>query len=105
MADEMGTLKLPWVEKYRPKTLSDVVGQGEITIRLQSYVKTRNLPHLMFAGHAGIGKTSASVALAKELFGEEYSRNFLELNASVTGDTPVLVRTDGKIVRTTLHSE
>ncbi|MFH0970229.1 MAG: replication factor C small subunit [Candidatus Diapherotrites archaeon] len=97
---EMINLKLPWVEKYRPKVLKDVIGQETITSRLQSYVKTRDLPNLMFAGHAGIGKTSAAVALARELFGEEYSRNFLELNASVTGDTPVLVRMNGKIKRT-----
>ncbi len=97
---EPTTLHLPWVEKYRPKTLNDVVGQETITRRLQSYVQTRDLPHLMFAGHAGIGKTSAAVALAKELFGEEYTRNFLELNASVTGDTPILIKINGEIKRT-----
>ncbi len=75
-------LALPWVEKYRPAVLRDVVGQADITRRLESYVKTRNLPNLLFSGPAGVGKTSASVALAKELFGPGFEQNFLELNAS-----------------------
>jgi len=78
----LGNEGLPWVEKYRPVVLADVVGQEEATKRLKSYVKTRNLPNLLFAGPAGIGKTSAAVALAKELFGEGFGQNFLELNAS-----------------------
>lgn len=75
-------IELPWVEKYRPSRLSDVVGQQEIISRLQAYVSKHNSPNLLFSGPAGIGKTSAAVALAKELFGEQFERNFLELNAS-----------------------
>lgn len=71
-----------WVEKYRPQQLSDVLGQEEITKRLQAYVATRNLPHLMFAGPPGTGKTTCAVALAKELYGEAWRENFAELNAS-----------------------
>ena len=74
--------ELPWVEKYRPSVLADVVGQKEAIGRLQSYVKGRNAPNMMFSGPAGVGKTSAAVALAKELYGQEFARNFLELNAS-----------------------
>ncbi len=74
--------ELPWIEKYRPKTLDDVVGQPEIIRRLKAYVEHKNVPHLLFSGPAGVGKTSASVALARELFGKEFERNFLELNAS-----------------------
>lgn len=73
---------LPWTEKYRPKKLSEIVGQEEIIKRLQSYVKAKNLPNLLFAGRAGIGKTAAAIALAHELYGDEFNRNFLELNAS-----------------------
>lgn len=73
---------LPWTEKYRPKELSEIVGQEDIIKRLQSYVKARNLPNLLFAGRAGIGKTAAAIALAHELYGDEFNRNFLELNAS-----------------------
>jgi replication factor C small subunit len=71
-----------WVEKYRPEKLGDVVGQEEVTSRLVSYVKTGNMPHLLFAGPAGTGKTTSSIALAKELFGEGWRGNFQELNAS-----------------------
>ncbi len=72
-----------WVEKYRPRKLDDVVGQKEVTERLRSYVKARNLPHLLFAGTAGTGKTTSALALARELFGEDaWRQNFQELNAS-----------------------
>jgi replication factor C small subunit len=71
-----------WIEKYRPKILSDVVGQDEIVERLKAYAKVKNVPHLMFAGPAGTGKTTCALALAKELFGESWKQNFNELNAS-----------------------
>ncbi|MFA6064738.1 MAG: replication factor C small subunit [archaeon] len=75
-------MELPWVEKYRPKNLSEVMGHEEITNRLKSYVEKRNLPNMMFSGPAGTGKTSSAIALAKELFGTNFEQNFLELNAS-----------------------
>lgn len=75
-------IELPWVEKYRPETLEQIVGQNDITRRLQSYVKNNTMPNLLFSGSAGIGKTSCSIALAKEFFNESFSQNFLELNAS-----------------------
>ncbi len=78
----MDEMELPWVEKYRPKNLSEVVGHENITDRLKSYVKQRNMPNLMFSGPAGTGKTSSSIALAKEIFKENFGQNFLELNAS-----------------------
>ena len=62
--------------------LDDVVGQDEIVARLKSYVTTGNLPHLLFTGTAGIGKTTSAVALAREFFGETWQMNFRELNAS-----------------------
>ena len=71
-----------WIEKYRPTRLSEIVGQDEIITRLQSYVKTGNLPHLLFTGSAGVGKTTAAVALAREFFGETWHMNFREMNAS-----------------------
>ena len=71
-----------WTEKYRPKTLSEVVGQKHVTARLESYVRSRSMPHLMFTGPAGTGKTTCSLALARELFGDEWRGNFIELNAS-----------------------
>jgi len=71
-----------WIEKYRPKTLEEVVGQDEIVERLKAYVKTKNVPHLLFAGPAGTGKTTCALAMAKELYGDIWKQNFIELNAS-----------------------
>jgi replication factor C small subunit len=71
-----------WIEKYRPKRLEDVVGQRDIVDRLRSYARSGNLPHLMFAGPAGTGKTTSALALARELFKESWRDNFVELNAS-----------------------
>jgi replication factor C small subunit len=71
-----------WIEKYRPDNLGDIVGQDEIIRRLQSYVKSRNLPHLLFSGPPGVGKTAAAIAIVKEIFQEGWRNNFIELNAS-----------------------
>lgn len=71
-----------WIEKYRPARLADIVGQDEIVERLSSYVRTKNLPHLLFTGSAGVGKTTAAVTLAREFFGETWQMNFREMNAS-----------------------
>lgn len=94
------TLQLPWVEKYRPQKLSQVVGQQSITSRLESYVSSRNLPNMMFAGPAGIGKTTSAVALARELFGADFERNFLELNASDDRGIDVVRNTIKEFART-----
>jgi replication factor C small subunit len=74
-------MELPWTEKYRPKKLSEIIGQDEIVERLKAYVKEKSMPHLLFAGPAGTGKTTAALALATEFFGN-ISHDFLEMNAS-----------------------
>lgn len=71
-----------WIEKYRPKTLDMVAGQQAIIERLKTYAQTKNVPHLIFAGPAGTGKTTSALALSHELFGETWKQNFMELNAS-----------------------
>jgi len=71
-----------WIEKYRPKKLDEVTGQDDVVERLKAYVKTHSLPHLLFAGPAGTGKTTCALALAKEMFGEGWKQNFQEMNAS-----------------------
>jgi len=71
-----------WIEKYRPRKLDDVAGQDQIIERLKAYAKTKNVPHLMFAGPAGTGKTTSAIALSKEIFGDTWRQNFNELNAS-----------------------
>lgn len=71
-----------WIEKYRPMRLEEIVGQDEIVRRLRAYVSTGNMPHLLFTGSAGVGKTTAAIALAREFFGDAWQMNFRELNAS-----------------------
>jgi len=71
-----------WVEKYRPKKLDEIVGQEEIITRLKSFVEKKSLPNLLFAGPAGTGKTTAALCIARELFGDGWRQNMLELNAS-----------------------
>jgi len=77
-----GIVEEVWVEKYRPKTLDEVVGQDHIVERLKAYVKQKSMPHLLFSGPPGVGKTACAISLARETFGENWSSNFVELNAS-----------------------
>src|SRR3989338_5567764 len=74
--------ELIWTEKYRPKTFKDVKGHAEIVKRVESFVKNKNLPHLLFAGPAGTGKTSLALVIARAMYGDEWQSNFLEMNAS-----------------------
>jgi len=71
-----------WTEKYRPEHFTDVKGQKEIVKRVKAFVEHKNMPHLLFAGPAGIGKTSLALVIAKKLFGKSWRDNLLELNAS-----------------------
>ena len=82
-----------WTEKYRPKTFDEIKGQKEIVKRVKAFVAQKNMPHLMFAGPAGIGKTTLAfelayrlkrrfLVIAKQLFQDSWKHNFLELNAS-----------------------
>lgn len=72
----------PWVEKYRPQELKDIVGQKQIINRLEKYVGEESMPNLMFTGPAGVGKTTTALALVKAILGDYWRQNFLELNAS-----------------------
>jgi len=74
----------PFVEKYRPKLLDDVVNQVGIIKRLKQFIKDKSMPHLIFAGPAGTGKTTSALAMVRELYRRKMTLNraYLELNAS-----------------------
>ncbi len=71
-----------WVEKYRPTTFEDVKGQITIIPKVKAFIEQKNMPHLMFAGPAGVGKSTTALVIARQLFNDQWKENFLELNAS-----------------------
>jgi replication factor C small subunit len=71
-----------FVEKYRPKDFHEIKGQEKIVERVKAFIETKNMPHLLFSGPAGIGKTTLSLIIGNKLFGEDKNSLFLELNAS-----------------------
>jgi replication factor C small subunit len=71
-----------WAEKYRPKKLDEVINQTHVVSRVKAFIKEKNIPHMLFAGPAGTGKTTLALVIARELYGEYWRQNVLELNAS-----------------------
>jgi replication factor C small subunit len=71
-----------WTERYRPTSFEELVGQDEIVKRTKNLVDSLNIPHLLFSGPAGTGKSSLALIIVKQLFGEHWHENYLELNAS-----------------------
>jgi len=71
-----------WTEKHRPEKFDEVVGQDHIIKNVESFVKTKHIPHLLLAGPAGSGKTTIALLIAKKLYGDGWKQNFLETNAS-----------------------
>nr|WCZ58474.1 replication factor C subunit 2 [Andalucia godoyi] len=72
----------PWIEKYRPQTLEDVVGNEEAVSRLRIIAREGNMPHLILSGPPGTGKTTSILCLARAMLGDSYKEAVLELNAS-----------------------
>ncbi len=93
-------LDLPWVEKYRPHSLNDIIGQKLIVERLKSFVERGNFPSMIFAGSPGVGKTACAVAMANDLYGEVMKSAFLELNASDTRGIDVIRETVKEFAKT-----
>ena len=71
-----------WIERFRPKNFDEIVGQDVIVKRIKAFVESKNIPHLLLAGPPGVGKSTIALVIAKELFGEYWMGNFVELNAS-----------------------
>lgn len=71
-----------WTEKYRPSKFSEIVGQEDIVKRVESLTSSLNIPHLLFAGPAGTGKSTLALVTVKTLYGDNWRDNYLELNAS-----------------------
>ena len=71
-----------WTEKYRPKEFEELVGQDDIISKVKNLTNSLNIPHLLFAGPAGTGKSTLALIVVKELFGASWRENYLELNAS-----------------------
>src|SRR3989338_6280734 len=71
-----------WTEKFRPSNFDEIIGQREIINRIKALVETKNIPHMLFSGPAGVGKTTTALIIAKQLHKNNWRNNFLELNAS-----------------------
>ncbi len=71
-----------WTEKYRPVKFKEVVGQDDVIKRVEALTNSLNIPHLLFAGPAGTGKSTLALVVVRELFGDNWKDNYLELNAS-----------------------
>jgi replication factor C subunit 2/4 len=75
-------MSLPWVEKYRPKILDDIVGNEDAINQFKTISNDGNIPHMILSGSPGTGKTTSILCLAKKLLGDEFNNAFQELNAS-----------------------
>lgn len=74
--------QLPWIEKYRPKTINDIISHNEIIKSLKKFIQNETLPHLLFFGPSGSGKTSTIMCCATEIYGQFIDCMIMRLNAS-----------------------
>ena len=71
-----------WTEKYRPNKLSEIIGQEHFTMDAKTWIEERNMPNLLLFGNPGNGKTGAGLVIGKEILGDSFNDNFVEVNAS-----------------------
>ncbi len=76
------TNTMPWIEKYRPQKLNELKQNDNLIELFKNSIKTKNIPHMLFYGPSGTGKTSSILAIGRELFGEYFSGRIIEFNAS-----------------------
>ena len=74
--------QLPWIEKYRPSDINQIISHDDIILSLKRFICKKSLPHLLFYGPSGSGKTSTIKCCAKEIYGQYIDCMILELNAS-----------------------
>lgn len=94
-----------WSEKYRPATLAEMRNQVDVVNRLKRFAETKAMPHCLFAGPPGSGKTTAALCLAHDLFGERFMDAFMELNASDARGIDVIRTTVKEFARIATISE
>lgn len=82
MSKKSDLASLMWTEKYRPRKLEDIINQRDIIAGITNLVRSPDIPHMLFSGPAGVGKTTTALCIAKEVLGDEWRKNTLELNAS-----------------------
>ena len=75
-------IKIPWVEKYRPKNSEEILLEPFIKQKIEKILETKSIPNMIITGEPGTGKTSTILFLAKQIYGDRYFENVLELNAS-----------------------
>ncbi|KAK4469558.1 hypothetical protein MN116_006603 [Schistosoma mekongi] len=76
------SMEIPWIEKYRPSSIEDLISHGDISKTIKRFIDNDKLPHLLFYGPPGTGKTSTILAAAKRLYSRQFASMVLELNAS-----------------------
>ena len=89
-----------WIEKFRPSSFDEVVGQDIIVSRIKAMTEQENVPHMLFSGPPGVGKTTLALIIAKTLFKDSWRQNFLETNASSERGIDVIRETIKDFART-----